>query len=83
MSEDAVLLCVVNAPPNPPPGAPVSFSNADSVYKNALVDFINARKDAATFMLTAEGGPSNIYGWKFASKEHTYLNPPELILRGE
>jgi len=83
MSEDAVLLCVVNAHPNPPVGAAVSFSNADSVSKDALVDFISARRGSVTFMLTAEGGPSNVYGWKFASKEHAYLNPPELTVRGE
>lgn len=83
MSEDAVLLCTVDVPPNSPAGATVVFSNESSVTPNALADFLASRSGPATFMLTAEGGQANVYGWKFASKEHAYLNPPELIVRGE
>jgi len=81
MGSDAVLLMQLPIEANPETGQRISFKNAMSVSQNALINYINDRKgNLISFMITGDENNNQRAGWKFASKEHTFLDAPKLIL---
>ncbi|NCC53392.1 MAG: serine/threonine protein kinase [Spartobacteria bacterium] len=84
MGPEAMLLMQRPVEANPEMGKPISFKNSDSIARTALVDYINNRKgNLVTFMVTGDENNEHRAGWKFAAKEHPFLDAPKLILDGK
>ena len=80
MGDDAVLLAEITLPAaNPARGSEVLSTNADSVEENGFADFLSADDDGlVTLMITAEVSDKQKTGFRFAAKESTRYDPPQL-----
>jgi hypothetical protein len=81
MNDRAVLLGELQVQSNPPVGKKIVFGSDKSTTEQRMVQFLQQDTNGyVTFMLTADNETPQQAGWRFASYQHAFLDPPALTI---
>jgi serine/threonine protein kinase len=79
MSSEAVLLGALDVPGNPSVGEKIVVGPGQPETRRKLIRFLQDDSNGiVTLMLTANTNTRQNAGWRFASSEHPFLDPPTI-----